>query len=148
VSIDSDFVEKTKQRILERWGERISHPRIRGKLSFDDCLSALILKIVMCDEMDFETNVHRLYYVVPESWEDEQFLEDLENAVEDFEETIPTFWCGQVWKSQVEVKQEYDWRLVFQAIMNLFERRNLLLEKDRVEVASEGEVETEGSNEA
>ena len=152
MSYDKAAFERTKERVMGRWGDEISHPRLKAKIGFEDSLHELINKCMTCPEEEFDFNVHRLLWSVPDSWRDEEFENDLDEAIEQVETVVPIMNCGipildAIVPGQREIKDETDWRKVFNAIVNLCQRRNLLVPKDYTEVISDEEekVETKSS---
>ena len=143
-NVDKEAFERTRGRVLKRWGDEISHPRLKGKIGFDESLHILIQKCMICPEEEFDFNVHRLLWTIPDSWRDDEFEEDLENTTETVEYTTPVMNCGipidpEVIPGAREVMEETDYRKVFNACMNLFQRRNMLIPKDFTEVIPDEE---------
>jgi len=147
MSYDKDAFERTKARVLGRWGDEITHPRLKAKIGFEDSMHELINKCMTCPEEEFDFNVHRLLWSIPDSWRDEEFEGDLDEATETVEYVTPMLNCGITIKDDVlpgtkETRDETDWRKVFYAIMNLCQRRNLLIPKDYTEVIPDEEPVT------
>jgi len=150
MSYDKAAFERTKERVMSRWGDEISHPRLKAKIGFEDSLHELINKCMTCPEEEFDFNVHRLLWSVPDSWRDEEFENDLDGTIEQVEVITPIMNCGVPIKEDVvpgtkETRDETDWRKVFNAIVNLCQRRNLLIPKDYTEVIPE--IETQETEE-
>ena len=135
---------KVTKRVYGRWGEEISKPRLKGKLSFEDSLQMLVNRCMTCEPEEFPTNVYRLFWSVPKSWRDEELHDEYDEATETVEYTTPFQFCGvevnpDVIPPRKEIVEETDWHMVFNAILNCANRRNLLIGKERVEVATEKE---------
>ena len=145
-----EFIEKAKQRILERFGEQISHPTLRGRLGFDDALNLAIVKIINADSMnsnEFDFCVERLLSLIPSSWYDDEFKQALQDASWYETNIVPSYNCGVMIDVTIMNEGERtvlntDWTEVLKAVMDLLERRSLLLVKERTQVISEGKPES------
>jgi len=145
-----EFIEKAKQRILERFGEQISHPTLRGRLGFDDALNLAIVKIINADSMnsnEFDFCVERLLALIPTSWYDDEFKQALQDASWYETNIVPSYNCGVMIDVTIMNEGERtvlntDWTEVLKAVMDLLERRSLLLVKERTQVISEGKPES------
>lgn len=136
--------EEVEKRLFKRWKEDITKPRLKGKLSFEDSIQMLINRCMTCEEEQFPENVHRLYWSVPQAWRDEELNNALEEATEEYEYTTPVMNCGvpvspDILPESTQVVAETDWHMLFNAILNCYNRRNLLIPKERIEVVAEGE---------
>jgi len=136
--------EPVEKRVYERWKSEITKPRLKGKLSFEDSIQMLINRCMNCPEEEFPENVNRLFWSVPQTWRDEELLDAMEEAQKEVEYTIPMLFCGvpvnlDAVPGKRKVARETDWHMLFNAILNCYNRRNLLIPKERIEVVTEGE---------
>lgn len=139
MSYRRDEFERMKERVFGRWADEITHPRLKAKIGFEDSLHELINRCMCCAAEEFDENVHRLLWSIPDSWRDSDFENDLSECTETVEVVTPTIFCGvpvdtNVIAAKREEQDESDWRMVFNAILNLCQRRNLLIPKDFTEV--------------
>ena len=147
-NVDREKFEATKKRVMERWGDELSHPRLKAKLGFDQSLIALINKCMTCPEEEFDFNVHRLLWSIPDAYRDDDFEDDLTASIETAEYTTPIPWCGvfiisSVIQGKIETVEEMDYRKVFNAILNLCNRLNILIPRIFTEVITDGIVTRE-----
>ena len=138
------FPERVKYRIFKRWKDEITKPRLKGRLSFEESLQMLINRCMTCEPEEFPENVNRLYWSLPQSWRDNELYNAVEECQEEFEYSSPVINCGIPVRSDIlpELKErvtEMDWHMLFNAILNCANRRNLLIPKERVEVVTERE---------
>ena len=136
--------EETKRRIRERWKEDITKPRLKGKLSFEESLQMLINRCMTCEPEDFPENVNRLCWSLPQSWRDNELHNAVEECQEEYEYSTPIMNCGipispEILPELKETVTEMDWHMLFNAILNCANRRNLLIPKERFEVITERE---------
>ena len=136
---------RVSKRVYKRWEEEITKPRLKGKISFEDSIQMLINLCMTCPPEDFPENVHRLFWSLPKSWRDDELLDEYEEAIEEVEYVQPQQCCGVVVTNCEElpprrwIETETDWNALFNAILNCYNRRNLLIPKERVEVVTEEE---------
>ncbi|MHC1587689.1 MAG: hypothetical protein ACXQTX_04370 [Candidatus Syntropharchaeia archaeon] len=128
---------------MERWGDELSEPRLKGKIGYEDSIRMLINRCMICYPEEFDHYAHRLYWSIPRSWWDDEFIEDLEDARQTVEVSVPVTFCGVPYEEKHEFAEEVDWRKVFNAILNLCNRRNLLIAQDRIEAITDREMEEE-----
>jgi len=136
------------ERVSDRWGSEISQPTLKGKLSFEDSIQMLINRCMTCLEEEFEINVSRLQSSIPVAWIDDEFNEDLEQTKSTVSYWKFKQWCGvnvgtpeePIGGSPYQVTEEIiNWQAVFNTILNLYNRRNLLIARERVEVVTDVE---------
>ena len=130
---------QTKERVFKRFGDEIKYPRLRAKIGFEETIQDLIHICATCDPQLFPENVHRLFYSMPSTMRDPQYENDLEECKETAEYTTPIPWCGVFitnpeMPGKIEVVEEWNWHLVYNAILNLWNRRDALLPRQLSEV--------------
>jgi hypothetical protein len=136
--------EEIKRRVLDIFGEDIRFPRLKGKLGFDDTVNDLIHKCATCIPEEFPGNVQRLVASIPLAWRDEEFEDDLQECKEDAEYSTPVIFCGvavleDYMPVRRETREEWKWDRVYNASLNLFNRRDMLIPKRLGEVVSSHE---------
>ena len=136
--------KETEKRVKGRWREDITKPRLKGKLGFEESFQMLVNRCMTCEPEEFPENVNRLYWSLPQSWRDNELYNALESCMEEYEYSSPVINCGIPVRSDIlpELKEkaiETDWHILFNAILNCANRRNLLIPKERVEVVTERE---------
>jgi len=87
------------------------------------------------NQREVEEAVKGLIHLIPDTWKDEQFKKDYEEAIEEIEEDIrPSFGgvkvseevCKELGLPTTRKIQRIDWYKAFQACINLLDRRGLL----------------------
>jgi hypothetical protein len=132
--------EEVEGRLRERWREELKQPKLKGKIGFEDSLRMLITKCMLCSPEEFDFAAHTLYWAIPESWTDDEFITEAADAVSIVSVEIP-FYNAMVYcpiLSRQEMRQQINWRQIFHAILNLCHRRNLLIPTEQVEHIVEG----------
>ena len=138
----SEEYKVVEGRIYKRWKSELSKPRLKGKLSFEESLHLLVNRCMTCAPEEYPENVQRLFWALPKAYRDDELIEEYEGALEKVEYVTPVTCCGvpvdpQVIPARKEIVTETDWHLLFNAILNCLNRRNLLIPKERVEVVTE-----------
>ena len=133
--------EETERRIDERWGEKLSKPKLRTKIGFEDSLRKLIDICMTCPPEERPQNVHILYWSLPEAWHTEELDKAVEDCQETFEYSTPVMNCGVPVRSDIlpELKEkviETDWDMLFNAILNCCNSQGLLIAQAKREVIS------------
>ena len=131
--------EETERRVGERWGEKLSKPQLRTKIHFEDSLRKLIDICMTCPPEERPSNIHILYWSLPQSWRDNELHTAVEECQEEFEYSMPVMNCGVPVRSDIlpELKEtviETDWDMLFNAILNCCNRRGLLIAQAKREV--------------
>jgi hypothetical protein len=149
LSSEEEEVIRVEGRFMNRWGEKVLYPQLKGKISFDESVTQLVNKVMMCSGEDFPEAVHRLYNSLPSSWLDEEFLDRVPDCNEEVEILTPQFFCGVVISEEVlpgsrEVKTETDFHKLFGLILDLLDRRNLLVAKERHEYLTSEKIKNKG----
>lgn len=97
-------------------------------------------------EKQVEIAIRNLRNMIPETWEDEKFREDMNNAKTNVMADIRPEFCGN--KASLKFCQKHsikhekptehlDYDKVFQACINLFDRRDLITKKQKIEELQE-----------
>jgi hypothetical protein len=149
MSFESRF-QNVKNRYNETFAPELQHPQLKQKISFQSSLQMMIERILGCETEDsvaFEMLVHRLYYAIPEAWRDEQFHQDIDDAISYQTVYTPVYNCGipvkpEVMAGNTEEVEVTNWSLVFAAIIDLMERLELLIPKEKFEVQTDEQVDT------
>ena len=138
-------MSSTKDRVLDRWEEEISKPSLKGKISFEDSIQMLINLCMTCDDYHFDGYVERLLYAIPVSWRDAEFDNALEVCTTTSQGWQHKYNCGiaitnKAMGSPYLVDYDVtDWKQIFNCILNLYNRRELLLSKQRTEIITDAE---------
>ena len=149
MSNEDDDLIRVEGRFMNRWGEKVLYPQLKGKINFDESITQLVNKIMTTDGEQFDECVHRLYYSLPSSWLDDEFLDEVPDCNEDVEITEPTVFCGVAVDTSIiaekrEVKTETDFHRLFGLILDLLDRRNLLVAKERHEYVTSERIPNKG----
>ena len=126
---------------LKRLTEEVGTVSLKGKIPTESLIAQQILRCQMAlvPEERYE-HIQNLCDMIPESWEDDKFKEDMEEAYYSEEREVPHKWCGvKVTKNpnlppRKVLEEGYYWEKVFKACWNLFDRLGLLLKKQHREV--------------
>jgi len=121
---------------LRRLTEEVGSVSLQGKIPTESLIAHQILRCLMAlDLEERDEHIRRLRSMIPNSWIDEEFEKDIEEAHYTYEEPVYHKWCGITVTGSEElppkmvVREGYDWDAVFEACWNLFDRRGLLLKK-------------------
>jgi len=130
---------KYEVNILKRFADELAHPRLGEKIDYayriSKALEAIQLAILGGDPMVIDNSISALFALIPESWYDEEFSEDISNARVTYEEETQSIWCGIPWgNSYVETKENTEKFLVLLACINLLDRLDMLARKEYREV--------------
>ena len=126
--------------IIRRFEDELTKPTLQEKLDYagriGKGIEAVQLAILSGDPVMIDNAISALFSMIPTAWYDDQFIKDIKDAVEVYEEYQQPTWCGGVpygkpVKVLVERKEPF---LVLQACISLLERLGMLGRKVRKEV--------------
>lgn len=140
----SEEYKVVEGRIYKRWEKDITKPRLKGKLNFEESFQMLINRCMTCIPEEFPENVNRLFWALPKAYRDEELMSAMDEVTVEVEYVTPVVNCGipvdpKIIPSTRRIVSETDWHMLFNAILNCANRRNLLIPMERVEVMTEKE---------
>jgi len=134
----------TMERLQGRFGEELRQSTLKGSLSFENSVQMLINRCMTCIPQEFEMYVRRLLNSIPITWIDGEFNEEIEKTSRTEKVYKFSNWCGSdagtiknpilddegnVLSPKLVEEEMVDYESIFNAILNLYNRRNLLLKK-------------------
>jgi len=129
--------------------------QLRDKMNYSDVIQNQLLTFQQAllksgndvdSQREVEEAIKGLIHLIPDSWKDEQFEEDYEKAIEEYEEDVrPKYGgvrldketCKKLGLPITQKVERIDWYKAFQACINLLDRRGLLSKTQWIEQLEE-----------
>jgi len=138
----------SNENIVQKEQEKDAQLELKDRMNYTYVLTLSLIGIEkalgdrLLSNRRIENMIYSLYYKIPETWKDEKFKADLTNCITTKQIDIRPVSCGiqlsiEVCKKlNMPISRQYKKLNVFklfQSIINLYDRRQLLISKEKIE---------------